>query len=633
MGIQHKDFMGKFNYHQIILFFIFSGFVFLIYSNIFNAPFIFDDTSNIVENRHIRMSQITLDQINEILRSRSPRPVANFSIALNYYFGKYNVTGYHIVNILIHLITGILFFFFIKKTYDLLNHNHRATYSFKQNSFIVAFLSALIWLVHPLNTQSVTYTVQRMNSMAAMFYLFSFVCYIKGRIAQRAYSATDNNQGLFRMRIWLCFAGCIVSGAFAIGSKQNAATLPAFILLYEWFFFQDLRWEWSKKRIFRVGFAVLMLCIVAVMLLKTGSASLSLYSVQPFTLYQRLLTESRVVVFYISLIFFPSPYRLNLAHDYPISCSLITPWPTLLALAVIIGLIGFAVFTIKKDRLVSFCIFWFLGNLAIESSFIGLALIFEHRTYLPSMLVCFLFVALLFRHVKHRRIVAGSLCLIVLIFSVWTWQRNNVWGDDIAMWNDCIKKSPENEWPYLSLGMVVASQDEKAAISYVQKALQIKPDFPEALFAMGVWHANHQRTADANNFFEKALTLKPDFIKAHYQLALSMVYSGNLKGAGEHLATALLLDPENSDMHRDLGNILSQLGKFNEAVKHYMIALKIDPDNAFIHNNLANTYVRMGDFTKAVHHYSMALEIDPGYVNAQKNLRTILNLQKNTSVK
>jgi protein O-mannosyl-transferase len=605
---------------------LFAAAVFLIYANALHAPFIFDDTNNIVENRHIRITRITIEQVGGLLKNLSSRPVADVTFAFNYYLGQYNPFGYHLVNILIHLAAGFLLFIFIKQTLGLsLNRG-----SAESAGFLIPFFAALVWLVHPLNTQSVTYVIQRMNALAALFYLFSLICYIRGRIIQRSSAAAGGSRKPLWAGPWLWFLASVGSGLLALASKQNAAFLPAFIFLYEWFFFQGLNRDWIRKKLPWILGIILVMATVAALLIRAAPQVLYFYKVQDFTLCQRLLTEARVVIFYLSLIFFPHHQRLNLAHDYPLSQSLIHPWTSLLCLAVIIGLIGFAVFAAKKDRLISFSLLWFFGNLAIESSFVGLALIFEHRTYLPSMLVCFLVVFLFFEHAKHHRIAAVLLCAILLVFSVWTHQRNQVWGERLGMWQDCIAKSPDRAWPYLSYGVDLAENPDKIpeAVSYIQKAIEKRPDFPEALFAMGVARTNQNRPAEAMAYYRKALSLDSNFKKAHIELGLALVSSGDLSGAAEHFSKAVMLDPEDARAQGSLANVLCELGRPAEAIPHYLAALTMEPENALVYNNLANAYVRLGELKKAVQFYARALQIDPENLSAKQNLAAVLRLQK-----
>jgi len=209
--------------------------VLLIYSNTLGGPFIFDDSHNIRDNPHIRLSRLTLEGITRagLESPSSNRPVANISFALDYYFHQYNILGYHLVNILIHAATAILLYLFVKTTLSIPSLSSR----YAHHGWI-AFFAAFIWLAHPIQTQSVTYIVQRMNSMAAMFYVLSFLLYAKARLAGE------------KRKKWALFAGCILSGILSLGSKEIAATLPFFIFLYEWYLFQDLSWTWLKRHLF-----------------------------------------------------------------------------------------------------------------------------------------------------------------------------------------------------------------------------------------------------------------------------------------------------------------------------------------------------------------------------------------------
>jgi hypothetical protein len=346
--------------------------------NTFNSPFIFDDFQNILLNPHIRMTSITPEGIAEAFKGPCmTRPLANLSFALNYYFGQYNVQGYHLVNIIIHILNGILLYLLFKATLSISNSStfidQRKTENHPPDYFpVIPFLAALLWLVHPLHTQSVTYIVQRMNSMAAMFYMLSLLLYIKGRMKQNSKTDRRDHKGATgNQRLY--FAGCLLSGILAAGSKETVATLPFFIFLYEWYFFQDLNPAWAKRHFKWLGCAFILFAVMA--------------AVFDFTLNQRVLTQFRVVVYFISLLFYPNPGRLNLDYNFSLSDSLFDPIATLFSLCVIIGLVWLAVYTAKKNRLLSFGIFWFLGNLVIESSLIALEIIYEHRTYLPSMFI------------------------------------------------------------------------------------------------------------------------------------------------------------------------------------------------------------------------------------------------------
>ena len=463
-------------FFQTFILILVAVFVFLIYANTLTGPFVFDDRPNILYNQDIQLKRLTCEEIKKAAFEGpcANRPVAKISFALNYYLHQYTrlgffvgyLQGYHLVNILVHIITGILLYFFVKTLLNL--PLLRSRYA---PSGWIALFTALVWLVHPIQTQSVSYIVQRMNSMAAMFHILSLLLYVKARLS---YSQKAR---------WTLYAGCAFSGMLALCSKETAATLPFFVLLFEWYFFQDLSRVWIKRRALFFTGMLFFFTLIAIAYLGVDPVEriLADYKHREFTLPQRVLTEFRVVIFYIGLLFFPHPSRLNLDHDCPLSLSLVDPATTLLSIAAVLGLIGAALYLSKRERLISFCILWFFGNLVIESSVIGLEIIFEHRTYLPSMLVSLLTVALIYRFLKLKLLRGVILCALVMISSVWTHERNLVWSDEITLWSDCVKKSPKKARAHTNLGNALRRQGKfEEAIFHYSKALEIDPKYEKA---------------------------------------------------------------------------------------------------------------------------------------------------------
>jgi len=547
----------------------------LIYAHTLESPFVFDDGFNILNNAAIRLTEPTWDGLKKAAwesPSRN-RPAAYLSFALNYYFHHYQVVGYRVVNILIHLAAGLILFFLTQRTLTLPGLHPR----YESQARWIAFFTALVWMVHPLHIQSVTYIVQRMNSLASMFYLLAVLLYVQGRLA-----AKKGRRSAF-------FAGCGLAGLLAVGSKENAATLPFILFLYEWFFFQNTSWSWLKRRWWLPGGIVLFFIVAAFLFLGPDplAAILRTYEHRDFTLSERVLTQFRVVMFYISLLFFPHPSRLNLTHDFTLSHSLLSPPTTLLALAGLLGLAALAVFTARKDRLVSFGILWFLGNLVIESSVIGSEIIFEHRTYLPSMMVSLLVVALAFRFIKPRVIKVGLFGLIAAVLSLWTFERNLVWQDEAALWQDCVDKSPRNARAHNNLGLALAKRGAAArAIEHYRKALDLKPDHPEA----------------------------------HNNLGLALAGLGRYDQALRHYQEALKYDPLYVPALNNLGKEMRLRGRLDEAAAYYRTALEVQPDSSEVHNNLGVALAVQGRLKEAVEHFQKALTLDPGYVGAARNL-------------
>ena len=595
-----------------LLFLLAALLVIVIYSNTLTGPFIFDDRPHILENPYIRLTSLSYDDLKEVLqKSRAPkRPVANMTLALNYYFHRYNVVGYHTVNIVIHITSGFLLYLLLKSTLSLPALRHRYAY----NKWI-PLLSALLWMVHPIQTQSVSYIIQRMNSMAAMFYVLSLLLYVKFRIATHK----KNKGGLL--------ISCILAGLLALGTKEIAATLPFFIFLYEWFFFQNLSGQWLNRRAPLLAAMGVFLIAVAVFYLGTNPLETIKmgYDVREFTVGQRLLTQLHVVVFYISLLLWPHPQRLNLAHDVALSTSLFQPPTTFISLLIIAGFVFAAICYAKRFPLFSFCALWFFGNLIIESSVVALELVFEHRLYLPSMLAIFLAVVGAFRFIKSQWLCIGLLCTAAVVGSLWTYQRNAVWTDDLALWRDCVKKSPAKARAYTNLASALVRRGEWVeAVEHYQTALKLKPNAAEPHFNLGIIWAKSGKFSKAMPYFQKAVEIEPLNFKAQNNLGAALLASGKYDEAIKHLQIALRLEPDHPEAHNNLGQALLFQGNSTAAMVHLNQALRIAPGYVKAHVNLGIAYKQMGKYQMAIEHFEKALQLRPGYQIAQRNLDAVL---------
>ena len=583
--------------------------VFLLYANTLTGPFIFDDRPNIQENQKIRLSRLSVKGLMAA-GFESPahrRPVANISFALNYFLHRHNVVGYHLVNILIHILNSILLYFLAKTTLN--------TPALRQryDSFSLAWIplfSAFIWGLHPLQTQSVSYIIQRMNSLATLFYILSILLYAKYRLAQNV-----------RHRGWL-LAGCAASGILAIGSKEIAATLPFFIILYEWYFLRDSSTSQLKNKILIPIGALLFLTILMIVYLGPEPVGkiLADYAERDHTAIQRVLTEFRVVIFYISLIIWPHPSRLNLDHEFLISSSLVSPITTLFSIAAIVGAIGAAIYLVKKSPLISFSILWFFGNLVIESSVIGLEIIFEHRTYLPSIMLILMLVSLAFKAIKPGGLCIALLGVLIIAASIGTYERSKVWASPVALWQDCVSKSPRKARPYNNLGVALASAGRiQEAFESYHMALKLKPDYALAHYNLGYTLARHGNLDKGLRHLNESRRIDPNNPEVHNDLGIVLIMLGRLDEAVNHFREALQINPSYSRAHNNLGIALGRQGNLAEAVDHYQAALRLDPEYVEAHNNLGLALQRQGKFEAARQHFSEALRIDPGYKAARKN--------------
>jgi len=364
----------SFSLHHLIAVVLIAGLALLAYSNTFHVPFHFDDQINIINNPNIQIKQFSWDGLERLIKNtykESIRVFSLFTLALNYYFGGFNVFGYHVVNLIIHIASGVFLYRFLLLTFNLPSLKEK----YGSISYKVALFTSLIFVTHPIQTQSVTYIVQRMSSMAGMFYLLSLILYIKGRLS------------FGRTRLFY-FGGMVLSYLLGVFSKENAAILPLFVALYEFYFFQNVDLS-PKGRKILFSLVAGLLILGAFGFIIWGERYIHViiegYDYRTFTMSERVLTQFRVVLYYVTLLIYPHPSRLNLDYDFPISKTILDPPSTLISLIIIAGLIGYSIWTAKKRPILSFCLLWYFGNLVIESSIFPLEMVFEHRLYLPSV--------------------------------------------------------------------------------------------------------------------------------------------------------------------------------------------------------------------------------------------------------
>jgi protein O-mannosyl-transferase len=540
-----------------------------------------------------------------------------------------------------------------------------------------------------------------MTSMAALFYILALFLYAKGRIMQRSgdsdgsvknltsegpenteghnslktldsgsYLNNDPNRFLaffdfIRFKPFLFFIGCIASGLAAVASKENAAMLPIFILLYELFFFQDGQIEWSPGKIIWITSAAILFSIIALAYVGNNPINLILdsYTNRNFTLPQRIMTEWRVVVYYISLFFFPTPDRLSLEHDYPLSTFLLSPKTTLLALIALLSLIAFVIQIARKDRLAAFCLIWFLGNLVIESSMFGLEIIFEHRTYLPFMMVSLISVVMTERIFPSQKASIILLCGIAVIFSAWTYQRNLIWQDNIVFLNDCVKKAPNSIRPrfnlatelqlkgrlgdarrhleeiliknpyylnaYISMASLWAAQNniEKALNTYLEGLgldpgkVIAKPWEPAtAYFNIGSILLHRQMVEEAVYFLEKGIAINPENADAYILAGQVRMRRGDEAIAASHFRNALRLNSENPLVRSRLAQLakrqLQKPGNLGDVTDESIVY----PENISLHLLLGNFFLRLNDCDQARNQYDKIIKMDPTHAAAKAGL-------------
>lgn len=599
----------------------FFAFVFLsitilvLYSNTLKSSWHLDDQPNIINNYYLHLDSLHLEKLvktfftdprnPEQLSNRPYRPVACLTFALNWYFGQDNVVGYHIVNTSIHILSAFFLFLFVLNLFD----SPRLKKNIFGNPVFIAFLTSVLWATNPVQTQAVTYIVQRMAQLAALFYILGLYAYIKARL-------TCSHRSRL---IW--FALSTLSCLLGVYSKPNAAMMPMAIILIEIAFFQNLSDRMTKNRVF------LVVLIMGVLILLAGTALfmqgdplsfLDLYRIRSFTLSERLLTQPRVILFYLSQIFFPTPDRFSISHDIVLSSSLLKPWTTAPSILIIFILVGISISQIGKRPIISFSILFFFLNHIIESSVIGLELIFEHRNYLPSLFL-FMPAACLISYLavtyKNKKFIYASALLstifLITIFSVNTYIRNQVWKDDITLWMDAASKAPNHSRAFQNLAVKMAWGDGSKHPNRYDMALSMFEDalkkyFPASYVEAEIYgnmaliylhHKNNPKKAFA--YFSKAIEADPENLKIRRELIEAYVINRDFESAYEQIETLLSKDSENGRYLNLKGHILLWQNKYDDAISCFNRAYPLLGDKSSVLLNISVTFSLAGEYSSA----------------------------------
>ena len=587
-----------------------------VYSNALQGPFVLDDVRNIERNGAIQITQFNLRKLATAVRHShtANRPVANVSFALNYLFGKHDVRGYHVVNILIHIINGVLVYALALVTLKRLRRisHWRGPPMSDRFAILVAAVAAALFTAHPIQTQSVTYVVQRMNSLATLFYLGALLLFIAGR------------QSPATWRRGVLWAGCLGCWLLGLGSKQTAATLPLAVLLYDLCFYQDARRpRVGRYLIYVLGSAAILVILCSVYLKFEPIAKiLHSFEIRDYTMGQRVLTQFRVVNLYLGLLLFPHPARLNLVHDITASHSPMTPVTTILSMLLLVGLAATAVLAAKRHRLVSFCIAWFCLHLLMESSVIGLEQIFEHRLYLPMFGVCLGAAWLLGAVIAWKPaglLVGGSAA--VLLLSAATHARNDVWQGRLSLWSDVLTKSPNNTRSHTNLGNVLADEGRlDDAIERYLTALSIDENDHLSHNNLGQILLEQDRIDEAIHHIQRSISIRPGHAPAYNSLGSAFRAKGRIDEALAQFQHAVDLDPWFFPASCNLGDVYRMRADMEQAIRHYEAALRMSPDLAAAHHGLGTALAGPQRRTEAIHHLRRALELDADLAGTHVNL-------------
>ncbi len=569
----------------------------LIYGNSFHAEWQLDDQANITENPGLRIDDLTPGSLwgtffaNQGKEKTLWRPLPCLSFALNWYMGKDDPFGYHVVNLAGHVLTAWMLYLLVFQLLSILMSKSMTGAGEKKNNDFgsevasVALLAAVLWAANPVQTQAVTYIVQRMAMMAALFYLLGMYAYVKARTSQT----------LTRR---LMFAGfCFLSFLGGIGSKENAILLPASLLLVEWIFFQK-----GSLAFFLRPKALLTGTIVVIASLLTIYLSIGIpfdyisdgYEARSFTLMERVLTQPRIILGYLSLIFLPLPDRLSIVHDVILSTSLVEPWTTLPAIIIIFGAITGAIFYARRYPLVCFAVLFYFLNHMVESSILPLELVFEHRNYLPSAFLFlpvaagfFMVLERLQKSKTGRAACIGTMICALVILGVYTYERNKAWATPESLWRDAVVKAPQNSRPYIFLGVELAWRKQASPANFHHAMVLFK----------------HSLGLDMHQKMDRARTLG--------NMAWVYYFQGEDEKAVETFQHAITEFPDFDKNRMDMISPLMRLGRFDEAKRHAGYLVNKFPGNPKYLNTLGLVLLWQEDYEPALTCFQAAMRFEP----------------------
>jgi Flp pilus assembly protein TadD len=567
------------------------------YHNSLSGPFILDDLVNIAGNPAVR-------HLWPFGPGGAPqegagggvalggRQVVLLSFAINYALGGLATRGYHIVSLVVHMAAGLTLFGIVRRTF------HSGT--------MPALAVAVLWTVHPLNTETVAYMTERVELLMGLFYLLTIYCFIR-----HAENAEAGCRG--RASGW----GLLSIGACLLGmaSKEVMVTAPLVVFVYDRTFVSGtFRAAWRRHTWLHAGLFGTWL-FMAYQLQNLGRNGGGFGTGVSWWAYA--LTEIGAVVHYLRLAFWPQPLVMEFGLTVLPSGFLTIAAPA----AVLVVLLAVTVVAMWRRPALGFAGFWFFVILAPTSSVvpIGGTPVAEHRMYLPLVAVITLVVLVLHSWLGRR-----SLLVFLAVAAGLGWRtvrRNDDYRSAVAFFGDTVRRRPENYFARFNLGKALAEAGSyPEAIAQFQEAIRLAPD--EALLRLGLGDvlSGQGRFQEAAEQYEIALRLDPNSADAHTGIANDLFKAGRPGEALDEYRAALRINPAGGAVWYNLGVALSSLRRFGEAIGAFQQAVRLGVDSAEAHNNLGTALAEVGRLPEAVGEFREALRLDPDSAGARANL-------------
>ncbi|MES2697393.1 MAG: tetratricopeptide repeat protein [Verrucomicrobiota bacterium] len=644
--------------------------IFAAYANSIDAPFVFDDPLAIVENPTIRqlwpLTDVLLPPRGEGL-SVEGRPVLNLTLALNYAVGGTAVRGYHLVNIAIHALAALTLLGLARRAFTL----PRLRTRFGAAALPLATLISLLWALHPLQTESVTYVIQRAESLVGLFYLLTLYCFVraaehrvvrgeeqkqggergaarsgecgtehatsrsaerseefgKERAAQRGAkqaekmpsSAGGADDARYAWSNWSTLA--VLACLIGMATKEVMVSAPLLVLLFDRAFISGtFRAAWRARGGLHTALFATWLLLGA-LVLSTGTRGGTAGFGIDVTPWKYALTQFEAVTRYVWLSFWPEP----LIFDYGVAWTQGTADVLPYALA-LLTLIGATIVAWWRAPGAAWLGILFFAVLSPTSSIVpgNRQTLAEHRMYLPLATVVTLVVCgahLAARTPTRRRglFVVGT--IVALGLGVLTVRRNRDYATELRLYEDTVAKRPNNGFARYNLGKVYAEAGRHdAAVTEYEHSLRLMPRVSHTHFNLANSLAALGRTATAREQYETALHLDPKYAKSHFNLGNLELALGRKAEAAEHFRAAIALEPKNIEARTNLGGVLLELGQLDGAREQLEQAVKLQPTSVEARFALGNLALLQSRWSDAVKEFEAVLAARPELSLAKERL-------------
>lgn len=577
---------------------------FAAYCNSFRGPFVFDDLPAIRDNASIRSLTTAWAPPSAAGNTVGGRPLLNVSFALNYLCHGENIVGYHVVNFLIHG-SATLLLFGVALRLCLASPESRL----QNHASWFAFALAVLWATHPLQTESVTYIVQRAESFAAALSLLSLYGFARGS------ALTERRRSRWlALSVAACFAGA--------ATKETVAVVPLLTLLFDRAFFAgSFTAAWRDRRAYYVAIMLSWIPVTYFVFTAQGRGASAGFGTE-ITPWTYLLTQCWAIPHYLLLTLWPQSQVFDYGSPVVTTITRVAP-----AALLLVGAVAMSVWGVWKNSRVAIVAFAFFLLLAPSSSIVPVATqtVAEHRMYLPLAAALALLILLVWRWTGKPGLV-GAACLALITIPV-TVARNAVYHTAESLWTDTVAKRPENPRAHNNLGLIYAESNRlDDAIFHFQRAVQLVARNPDAWNNLGRTLTRAERKAEAIAALEEAVRLAPESLPALLNLADVLAQSGRATDAITYYERAARIGALNTDALTNYGATLLHAGRPDEAIAALETAVTQEPHHARARYNLGNSYASKRNWPRAIENYRAALQADPTYVAAYANLGNALML-------